>query len=93
MADDDRSARQIARAESRRAGDVSARLARALMTMSDKTFAKVELDEELREVVQRARAIPSHAARRRAERTLAGELRGYDMDEIARAIAATTAGS
>ncbi len=93
MTDDDRSARQIARAELRRAGDLSARLARTLMTLSERILAKVELDEELREAVARARAITSHAARRRAERTLAGELRHYDLDEIERELAAATAGS
>jgi ribosome-associated protein len=87
VTDDDRSARQIARAEIRRAGDLSAKLARTLMTISQKKLEKLALDEELREAVDRARAIPSHAARRRAERTLAGELRRYDLDEVAAELA------
>ena len=88
--DDDRSARQIARGKQRRAGDKSARLAAELMKLPDATVAKLELEEDLRDAVDRARAIGSHIARRRAERTLAGDLRRHDLDELADKLAAAT---
>jgi ribosomal 50S subunit-associated protein YjgA (DUF615 family) len=81
-ADDDRSARQIARAKQRKAGDRSARLANALMKLAASQLDKLELDDELREAIHRARNVTSHNARRRAERTLAGELRRVDLAEI-----------
>lgn len=82
MADDDRSARQLARAKQRKAGDRSARLATALMKLAARDLAKLDLDDELREAIDRARSVTSHNARRRAERTLAGELRRFDLAEI-----------
>jgi ribosome-associated protein len=80
--DDPRTARQIARSKSRRAGDRSARIANTLMKLPAHKLAKLQLDEELREVVDRARKVTSHIARRRAERSLAGELRRYELAEI-----------
>lgn len=82
--DDGPSRRQLAKKERRDAGDRSGGLARKLMAVSDATLAKLELDEDLREVVDRARAITSHVARRRAERNLAGELRRIELDDIER---------
>ena len=82
MTDDTRNARQLARSKQKRAGDRSARLANTLMKLAAAKLAKLPLDEELREVVDRARAIPSNIARRRAERSLAGELRRYDLADI-----------
>ena len=80
--DDDRSARQIARSKRRAAGDRSARLANALMKLPAPALKKLELDEELRDAIERARAVTAHIARRRAERTLAGELRRFDLPEL-----------
>ena len=82
VADDDRSNRQIARSKTRKAGDRSARLARTLMELADHEIAKLELDEDLGADVRRARSVASHIARRRAERTLAGDLRRYDLAEL-----------
>jgi len=82
VTDDTRNARQLARSKQKRAGDRSARLANTLMKLAAAKLAKLPLDEELREVVDRARAIPSNIARRRAERSLAGELRRYDLADI-----------
>jgi ribosome-associated protein len=82
MADDDRSARQIARSKQRKAGDRSARLAKALMQLSSAGVKKLDLDETLRDAVDRARAVTSLVARRRAERALAGDLRRSDLIEI-----------
>ncbi|HEU0032012.1 MAG TPA: ribosome biogenesis factor YjgA [Kofleriaceae bacterium] len=79
---DDRTARQIARSKRRNAGDVSATLANQLMKLGQPALNKLELDDELREAVDRARAITSPVARRRAERTLAGELRRHDLGEL-----------
>jgi ribosome-associated protein len=82
MADrDDRgeSRRQIARRQQRKAGDRSARLANALMKLPGSALGKLGLDEDLRASVDRARAVTAHIARRRAERTLAGELRRIDL--------------
>jgi len=81
--DDDRTARQIARGKRRQAGDRSARLANALMKLAAPALKKLELDEELRETIERARTVTAHVARRRAERTLAGELRRFDLAELA----------
>jgi ribosome-associated protein len=88
--DDDRSNRQIARGKTRRAGDKSAQLASALMKLNDSAVAKLEIDEDLRESIARARAITAHIARRRAERTLAGDLRRFDLGELEAKLAAVT---
>jgi ribosome-associated protein len=80
--DDERSARQIRSRQRRDAGEDSAQLARALMKLSPQTVKKVVLDEALQESVLRAQAITSQNARRRAERTLAGDLRRHDTDEL-----------
>jgi ribosomal 50S subunit-associated protein YjgA (DUF615 family) len=85
--DDDRSARQISKGVKRKAGDRSARLAHALMKLPLSSVRKVVLDPELRISVDRARAITSLVARRRAERTLAGELRRYDLVALAQRLA------
>jgi ribosome-associated protein len=86
--DDDRTARQISRSKTKRAGDQSSRLAATLMKLSDPQVKRLALDEDLRESLERARAIPSLIARRRAERSLAGDLRRYDLGEVARQIEA-----
>jgi ribosome-associated protein len=89
--DDDRgpdaSRRQIARRERRDAGDQSARLANRLMKLPDSTLGKLDLEEELRDAIMRARAVTSPSARRRAERTLAGDLRGVDLDALETSLA------
>ena len=82
MARDDESRRQTAQREKRQAGDRSARVARQLMEMSDAVFAKLDLDEELRDEIEEARRVTSAIARRRAERTLAGVLRGVDIADV-----------
>lgn len=91
MADDERDVdeprRQVARRERRAAGDRSARVARTLMKMSDADAAKLQLEEDLRTALDRARAVTSPGARRRAERGLAGELRRADLDEVERRLA------
>jgi ribosome-associated protein len=82
--DDDRgeSRRQMARRAQRQAGERSARLAHELMSLPASALGALGLDEELREAVDRARAVTAHVARRRAERTLAGELRRADVDQL-----------
>jgi len=86
--DDDKTARQIARSKQKRAGDRSAALARTLMTLRDATVKKLEIDDELREAIDRARKVTAHIARRRAERTLAGDLRRFDnLGEVEEQIA------
>ncbi|HLL25712.1 MAG TPA: DUF615 domain-containing protein, partial [Kofleriaceae bacterium] len=93
MANDDLSRRQKAKQLRRRAGDRSSDLARVFMQMKDATLAKLELEEELREAIDRARAITSPIARRRAERSLAGELRGFELGDIAEQIENADAGN
>lgn len=88
--DDPRTARQIARSKQKRAGDRSADLAAALMKLSDPAVKRLEIDDELRDELERARAITSHVARRRAERTLAGVLRGIDIAEVEAALEKVT---
>lgn len=77
--DDDRTARQISRSKRRKAGDRSARLASALMKLKEPALRRLSVDDELRAEIHRARAVTSLVARRRAERTLAGELRRHDL--------------
>ena len=81
--DDPRSARQIVRGARRQAGDRSAKLALALMKLAPSAVRKLEVDEDLRDAIDRARAVTSPIARRRAERTLAGELRRVDLGGLA----------
>lgn len=57
------------------------------MKLRAQDLAKLELEEGLREAIDRARAVTSHNARRRAERTLAGDLRRHDLAEIAAQLA------
>src|SRR5688572_27189132 len=80
--EDTRTARQIARGQQRRVGDRSARLASALMKLSASAVKRLEVDDDLRVALDRARAVTSHNARRRAERTLAADLRRFELDEI-----------
>lgn len=82
-----KSARQISRAKQRKAGDRSSRLANALMKLPAPAVKKLELEEDLREAVDRARAVTALIARRRAERTLAGDLRRFDLVELAAKLA------
>lgn len=85
--DGTRSARQIARGRQRKEGDRSARLALALMKLPEPSVKRLELEDDLREAVQRARAVTSHIARRRAERQLAGDLRRFDLVALAAQLA------
>lgn len=82
--EDEQSGRAFAKRQRRVAGDVSARVARTLMQLPDTTIGKLELDEDLHDSVQRARAIKSQIARRRAERALAGDLRRIDLVDLER---------
>jgi ribosome-associated protein len=86
-ADRDASRRQIARRERRDAGEQSARVAHTLMKLSEAALGKLDVEEELRDAIARARAVTSQNARRRAERTLAGDLRGVDLDALETSIA------
>ncbi len=88
--EDDRgeSKRQIERRKQRRMGDRSAALARTLMMLSDAVIAKLELEDELKEMVDRARGTKTLGARRRAERALAGDLRGEDLGALEQRLAA-----
>lgn len=82
-----KTARQIARAKQRKAGDRSTRLANALMKLSAPAVKKLDLEEDLREAIDRARSVTALIARRRAERTLAGDLRRFDLVELAAKLA------
>lgn len=81
------SARQLARRDRRQAGERSARLARELMKLDESRIAKLELEPSLHAAVTRARAVTSMSARRRAERTLASELRGVELSDLQRRLA------
>jgi ribosome-associated protein len=89
--DDDLSRRQLAKRARRNAGDQSADLARDLMKAADSTISKLEIEEELLEVIEKARAVTSPIARRRAERSLAGDLRRFELDELITQLANITA--
>ena len=82
-----KSARQIAREKQRKAGDRSTRLANTLMKLPAPAVKKLVLDEDLRDAIDRARAVTTHIARRRAERTLAGDLRRFDLVALAAQLA------
>lgn len=81
--DDELSDRQIERRKTRRAGTRSAGLARELMEVPEWMLGKLELDEELLAAIAKARAVTAMIARRRAERTLAGDLRNVDLADLA----------
>ena len=83
MDDDPPDRRQVARRAVRDAGAASAKLAQALLALPASAIPKLELDEDLRDEVMRARAVTSLIARRRAERTLAGQLRHVDLAALA----------
>lgn len=85
--DDGPSRRQLAKKEKRTAGDRSSELARTLMQINDSVLDKMELDEELRVAIARARAVTAQVARRRAERTLAGELRHVNLAALKKRLA------
>ncbi len=85
--DDGPSRRQVAKAARKKAGDRSSELARTLMLMPDTTIEKMDLSDELRIPIERARAVKSMVARRRAERTLAGDLRGLDLADLRKRMA------
>ncbi len=87
MPDDERSARQIARSNQKRAGDASASLANALMKLAGPLVKKLGLEAELQDALDRARAVTSPSARRRAERALAGDLRRFDIADVAARLA------
>ncbi|HUS33079.1 MAG TPA: ribosome biogenesis factor YjgA [Kofleriaceae bacterium] len=84
MNSDDENPRVLAKRQKRAAGDRSAALARTLMQLPDTTIEKLELGEDLEHEVTQARRITSQIARRRAERSLAGSLRGEDLLELQR---------
>ena len=86
MSNDDLSNRQKAKAQRRKAGDRSSDLARTFMLMKEATLAKLELQEDVRDAIERARKVTSPVARRRAERTLAGDLRGFDLVDLAQQV-------
>ncbi len=81
------SRRTVARRETRTAGERSAKLANQLMKLHETSLDKLNLEGELRAVVDRARKVTAMVARRRAERELAGALRGHDLGDIAARIA------
>lgn len=91
MSEDERdeSRRQVARRERRAAGDRSARLAHTLMSLRPSALDALGLDDDLRASVDRARAVTSPVARRRAERSLAGDLRRADLEDVERRLAAS----
>lgn len=78
--DDPRSNRQIARGKMRRMGDRSAKLAAQLMKLREPYVKKLEVEPVVQEAIERARKVKTHIARRRAERTLAGDLRRHGAD-------------
>lgn len=80
---DERTNREIVRGKRRRAGDRSAELSRKVMQLKEPLLKRMILDVELRDVIDAARKITSPIARRRAERALAGELRRWDLNDLA----------
>ncbi len=76
------SQRQRSQRLKREAGNRSGRLARTLMQLTDAAVERLDIDDELREAVNRARSVSSNVARRREERRLAGVLRTGDLGAL-----------
>lgn len=76
------SRRQIVKRAQRHAGDRSAKVARLLMSIHASTLPKLEMGEDLDEVLTRARATKSLIARRREERCVASALRRIDLPAL-----------
>jgi ribosome-associated protein len=76
------SRRQIIKRAQRHAGDRSAKVARLLMSIHASTLPKLDMGEDLDEVVTRARATKSLIARRREERCVASALRRIDLPAL-----------
>jgi len=83
MRKDERSEREISRGKRKREGDKSSELARALMLLKEPLLKKLVIDQEMRIEIDKARRITAPVARRRAERTLAGDLRRWDLLDLA----------
>lgn len=83
---DEKSAREIARSNVKLEGERSAVLANQLMKFPENLVDKLKLDEDIFDALTEARRITSPNARRRAERALAGALRGHDLVELAQRI-------
>lgn len=79
---DEPSRRQAARKARRDAGERTSSIAAALMKLRPAALKNLELDDDLRASIERARAVSSNVARRRAERSLAGELRRLDDEDL-----------
>jgi ribosome-associated protein len=90
--EDEESPRQLARRQRRTAGDRSAAAACTLMELTEAAVRGLGLDDDLREAVDRARAVTSHIARRREERRLAGALRQVDIDDVERRLSSVQEG-
>lgn len=58
------------------------KIAEALATLSDAQLSRVPLDEDIRDEVQRTRAVTSHIARKRQTQFLAKQLRNLDDDAL-----------
>lgn len=82
MRNSERSPRQIRSGLRRKAGEESADLATALMKASDAQIRQLQIDDDLREAIERARRVTAQNARRRAERTLAGDLREFELGDL-----------
>ena len=66
----------------RREGDRTARLAQTLMEIKAPVLKRLDLEDELRDAINTARKVTALIARRRAERTLAGDLRRFDTADL-----------
>jgi ribosome-associated protein len=82
MSRDDESRRQTAQREKKQSGDRSARVAHQLMDMAESALSRLDVNDDLREEINNARKVKAAIARRRAERTLAGYLRGVDIADL-----------
>jgi ribosomal 50S subunit-associated protein YjgA (DUF615 family) len=80
--DRDLRSRTDARLERKHSEASLAELARALVEVSDRQLAKLELPEALLDAVRETRAIRSAGARNRALRVVRKELRGGDAAAI-----------
>jgi ribosome-associated protein len=89
--DEPDSGRSVGRHERREAGEDGARLAKALMEVAESALDKLGLDDDLRAAIDRARAVTSKIARRRAERGLSGDLRRAELGDLEARLASVRA--
>lgn len=80
--DEDFTSRTDARGARKRSEAAWAEFAKTLITISERHLARLELNEDLLQVIQDARRVESPIAKNRALRLIRKEMRDLDLDEL-----------